>query len=708
MRKRSYELGAAALVAAVFGVMAVHADTFSTYSKVDYPGDAEVVTVPAADAGFGDDANGSLAQTFTVSNAFSLGTIYIPYENDTSGSTADWSMTVRIFPVADVSSNIIVAAGADVYTNTFTFPYVGGSDTTAEINLTTPVALATNEAPAGYALEITESSGGDFNPGFEWLRATVANPYAGGDMYEDGNVKGTGAAARDLSLALAPPLPPTARDDEYVLSAGSISTNVAAPGVLINDASYDSATVVTNISSGSLTLNPDGSFSCSGLANGLNTFSYAVVGGSVTSAPATVSLLVTLTEDPPTVVDDSYLMNLGAGDSSIVGNVLDNDINNSLVYELSAMEDDYTVANGTLNVSTNGDFTYTPNGGFTGTNSFTYKAYTPLATSTVATVTLIVEDNEPPREATFFDFNNETEFDNVGVGVSMTRTNNIGETVSITTVDIIGQDGSSATNGVGNKTNIQTSGNSLGINSVANIWGVGSESRDFNPGEAWIISFDKDVVMNFIDLSSQGADTEMTVSSSVFDDIVLLGTGDGSGGFTLGDVVVPAGTNVMFQMTSTTNAADWQLRIAELYVFNTNITITTPYEDWIADQGLTSGVNAAYGDDPDGDDMDNLLEYALGANALSDDAAGFLPGYEVLADGSTNYLNYVYRRRIDYADRGLTYEVGAGGNLVFEPLTNATEFVDSGVIDSEFESVTNRIPMGVEDQQFMQLKVTID
>ncbi|VGO11757.1 hypothetical protein PDESU_00303 [Pontiella desulfatans] len=708
MRERACKLGAVTLAVAAFGVVVVHADTFITYGKVDYPGAAEVVTVPAADAGFGDDANVSLAQTFSVSNAFSLGTIYIPYENDTGGSTADWSMTVRIFPVADVSASNVVASGADVYTNTFTFPYVGGSDTTAEINLTTPVVLAASVGTSGYALQITESSGGDFLPGWEWLRSSTADPYAGGDMYEDGTIKGTGTSARDLSIALAPPLPPTARDDEYILPAGSISTNVAAPGVLANDASYDSAILATNISSGSLTLNPDGSFSCSGLVNGLNTFSYAVVGGSVTSAPATVSLLVTLTEDPPTAVDDSYSMDFGLGDSNIVGNVLDNDINNSLVYGLSAMEDDYTVANGTLNVSTNGDFTYTPNAGFTGIETFTYKAYTPLATSVVATVTLTVEDNEPAREATLFDFNEGTEFDDKSYNVSMTRSNNLGEALTITTVDVIGQDGSSATNGVNNKTNIQSSSNSLGINSADDIWGVGSESRDFNPGEAWIISFDKDVVMNFIDLSSQGVDTEMTVSSSAFDDIVLLGTGDGSGGFTLGDVVVPAGTNVMFQMTSTTNAADWQLRIAELYVFSTNIVATTPYEDWMAEQGLTNGVNAAYGDDPDGDDMDNLLEYALGGNALLNDASTFLPGYAVAEDGSTNYLNYVYRRRIDYAARGMTYAVGAGGNLVHEPMTNATQQLPAGAIDADFESVTNRVSMDGKDAQFMELKVTID
>ncbi|MDF7822657.1 Ig-like domain-containing protein [Pontiellaceae bacterium B12227] len=497
-------------------------------------------------------------------------------------------------------------------------------------------------------------------------------------------------------------------DDEYILPLSS-STNVAAPGVLANDLGADSVVLVDDISSGSLTLNADGSFSCSGLADGTNTFTYAAVSGSVTSAPATVTLNAVLSEAPPTAVDDSYAMDLGLGDSNIMGNVLDNDINNSLIYDLSVMEDDYTVDNGTLNVSVDGGFTYTPNVGFVGVETFAYKAFTPLATSIVATVTLTVEDNNVSPEPAFFDFVDGGEFDNKGLGVTMTRANNLGEEITITTVEIIGGDGTSATNGTSNKTNIQ-SVDALGVNS-ANLGNAdyGSESRDFNPGEAWVISFDVDVSLDQVDLASQSVSTEMTISSPAFSDIVMQGEGDGntSGVWDFTGIVIPAGTNVMFQMTSLDTAADTQLRIDSLSVSITNKVVTTPYEDWVADQGLTNGV-AAYDDDPDEDNMDNLLEYALGGNALSDDAATFLPGYEVLADGSTNYLNYVYRRRTDFVARGLTYEVGSTLNLTLEPATNATEQLTPGAIDATFESVTNRVLMDDEAVQFMQLNVTID
>ena len=47
-------------------------------------------------------------------------------------------------------------------------------------------------------------------------------------------------------------------------------------------------------------------------------------------------------------------------------------------------------SNGTLNLSTNGGFTYTPNPGFTGVDSFTYMAHDPNGGMTTATVTITV------------------------------------------------------------------------------------------------------------------------------------------------------------------------------------------------------------------------------------------------------------------------------------------------------------------------------
>ncbi|WP_372798291.1 DNRLRE domain-containing protein, partial [Pontiella sp.] len=54
---------------------------------------------------------------------------------------------------------------------------------------------------AGYALQITATSGGSFLPGFEWTRTTGGNAYTGGAGYEDGAHR----EDRDFALALTAP-----------------------------------------------------------------------------------------------------------------------------------------------------------------------------------------------------------------------------------------------------------------------------------------------------------------------------------------------------------------------------------------------------------------------------------------------------------------------------------------------------------------------
>jgi hypothetical protein len=746
MRKKTYKLGAVVLLVAGFGVAAVNADSITTYPKVDYPATAEIITVPSADADFGDDANVSLAQTFSVDAAFSLQTIYIPYENDANGIAA-WSMKIRIFPVADVSAVTLVASGADVYTGTFTFtaPPDDLTQYMAQIELTNAVPLAASEGTSGYAMEITEASGGDFNPGWEWLRPT-SESYAGGVMYEDGAIKNSGE--RDLSLALAGAPVPTANDDEYILLPGSTSTNVAAPGVLANDFLYDSAVLVTDISSGFLTFNSDGSFECSGLSDGSNTFSYAVVGGSVTSAPATVLLTVILVEDPPDAVDNTFSMDLTYGDH-IEGNVLNNDTNNSLVFAMFAMETS-SVSNGILTLSADGEFYYTPDSGFSGTDSFSYKAYTEASTSTVATVTLTIAAKDTSLGTLidgFENYVNSNAVDVVDIPAALANWDpydsglveiqdrggngpnyqlmrfgyNTGYRGAVSTDALFSGIPQSSTEywlyAEMNLTdsNANMDGNFGVTTNLAPV--VGTNDRgDFSAG----VRFSADGAGTLNLYAFTGGTNDLLLTNGVAVDAwhgIWLNINNEANTYDvyLGAVGDPGspGTQVGSDIAFDAGSADLARLLVSSYRTSyidniMNVNMGTPYESWASDQGLTSGVNAAYGDDPDADDMDNLLEYALGSDPMLQDATAFLPGYEVSADGSSNYLNYIYRRRIDYVDLGMTYEVGAGGNLVYEPLTNATEYVDAGVIDADFESVTNRISTDVESAQFMQLKVTID
>lgn len=135
-------------------------------------------------------------------------------------------------------------------------------------------------------------------------------------------------------------------------------------------------------------------------------------------------------------------------------------------------------------------------------------------------------------------------------------------------------------------------------------------------------------------------------------------------------------------------------------------TLPTPYSAWAASYGLT-GTNTAYGVDYDADGLNNLGEYALGGNPTNHDVAVWLPIIGTGVDNGTNWFNYVSRRRLDAAARGLNYDVLVTTNLADGIWTNNTEEAGSTAIDAEFESVTNRVSIDSSTQQFLKLETGI-
>ena len=191
-------------------VAQVQADTITVIPDAPYE-NAAFVTVPSEDSGFGDDADESLAQSFTLGSDLTVGSILIPYENDTDGNQ-DWDMTVEIFSVADAFATN-VTAGTTFYSNNFVFPATGVGDGStaanteviAQLDLTTPFLLTAGT----YAIQISETNDADFNPGWEWIRPTN-DAYTDGQAYENGVVKNTNAAGlgeRDFSFALVAAVP---------------------------------------------------------------------------------------------------------------------------------------------------------------------------------------------------------------------------------------------------------------------------------------------------------------------------------------------------------------------------------------------------------------------------------------------------------------------------------------------------------------------
>jgi VCBS repeat-containing protein len=144
---------------------------------------------------------------------------------------------------------------------------------------------------------------------------------------------------------------------------------------------------------GTLQINTDGSFTYTPAANfnGTDTFSYKVNDGSLDSSDTTVTVTVNAVNDAPTVANGSASVNQDVvltGSVSPLGQDIDG---NALTYVVGVAP-----AHGTLALSPDGTFTYTPAAGFSGSDSFTFKANDGQADSNVATFSLTVNAVEVP------------------------------------------------------------------------------------------------------------------------------------------------------------------------------------------------------------------------------------------------------------------------------------------------------------------------
>jgi uncharacterized repeat protein (TIGR01451 family) len=162
------------------------------------------------------------------------------------------------------------------------------------------------------------------------------------------------------------------------------------------DASGTLGLVDYGASDGTFAYDPDGQFDY--LAAGeqaLDTFTYVVSDGTLTDV-ATVTITVNGVNDPPQAFDDHYATAEGApltvpAATGVLANDLDAEDD-----PLTALLDS-SPSNGDLAFAADGSFVYTPTAGFTGVDTFTYRAHDGLANSNVATVSVIVGDEIPPQ-----------------------------------------------------------------------------------------------------------------------------------------------------------------------------------------------------------------------------------------------------------------------------------------------------------------------
>ncbi|MCF7816319.1 MAG: glycoside hydrolase family protein [Kiritimatiellales bacterium] len=145
-----------------------------------------------------------------------------------------------------------------------------------------------------------------------------------------------------------------------------------------------------------------------------------------------------------------------------------------------------------------------------------------------------------------------------------------------------------------------------------------------------------------------------------------------------------------------------------VYIDDSTLTFTsadTLYAAWATNYpGAGAATNLT--DNPDGDALDNLAEYALGGDPSDGGDLGHVPTFGATVYGGTNGFDFIYAKHSDAATRGLTYYLEQSSNLVSNIWSNGNySIVGSNALDGSFDSVTNRMAIGAPDAQFTRLQV---
>jgi VCBS repeat-containing protein len=252
------------------------------------------------------------------------------------------------------------------------------------------------DAPANGALGLNANGSFIYTP---------AAGFSGSDSFtyradDYGDLSAPATVTIDV-LPVGTNVPPTAAPDAYTTRQDT-RLEIPAPGVLDNDLDADgnalAAVVESQPAHGALTLKANGSFTYTPAAGytGSDSFSYRANDGKASSAAAQVTLTVLPASAnlPPLAFGDQYEVTRGKTLTITAPGVLGNDQDADGDGLAAVLES--RPAHGALVLDSDGSFNYTPAIGFTGADSFTYRASDSLDQSEPATVTITVLPSGAP------------------------------------------------------------------------------------------------------------------------------------------------------------------------------------------------------------------------------------------------------------------------------------------------------------------------
>ena len=215
-----------------------------------------------------------------------------------------------------------------------------------------------------------------------------------------------GVTATSTAAITVTDVAPVANNDSYTVETNNVLTVTVANGVLVNDSNSGdgetlTAVLISQASDGTVSLNSNGSFTytpTTGNFTGTDTFTYNAENqnGLFSTTPATVT--ITVINLPILANNDSYATETNnALTISAASGVLVNDSNNGNGETLTAVPETLTTAQGgSVILSSDGSFLYTPSHNYRGTDTFTYQDMDASSQlSNFAIVSIVVSDQAP-------------------------------------------------------------------------------------------------------------------------------------------------------------------------------------------------------------------------------------------------------------------------------------------------------------------------
>jgi VCBS repeat-containing protein len=354
-------------------------------NDTDPDGDSLTV-IAVGPAGHGTVTTDGITVTYTPDPDW-YGTDSFTYTaDDGNGGTATGTVSMTVTPVNDppVSADDTYSTPEDTPLGVPGPTGLLGNDTDVDGDSMTVVFVS---GPAHGLLVLRPDGGFDYTPFADW-NGTDSFTYRADDGTTDGNLATVWITVTPVND------PPVATADTYTTGRDTPLT-VSGPGVLANDTDTDgdllTATLVDPPTHGTVALHADGSFVYTpdpGFT-GADSFTYQAYDGTTGGNVVTVTLTVSPPPNlPPVALADVYTATEDTPLSTAAPGVLANDADpdgGTLTAELVT-----GTGHGTVTMSGDGSFTYTPDAGFAGTDTFTYRVSDGQDDSGVVTVTITV------------------------------------------------------------------------------------------------------------------------------------------------------------------------------------------------------------------------------------------------------------------------------------------------------------------------------